>query len=142
MKNKTVGTVLVTCRIHWVRYWLAWLLSLIFVIGTLTNILSGKTEEGFALLLGAAVFALPALYRLAANCIILTDKMIYSKKGLLKTKELTAPIDKIQNVEIKSGLIGKIFGYATVRIDTISGLYTLPGVKNADMLRNKFYEVR
>lgn len=141
MKKNIVGNVLVTCRVHWVRYWLAWLLSAIFIIGFISVLCTGVVDEAFALLLGAAVFALPPLYRLAANCIILTDKMIYSKNGLIKTRELTAPIDKIQNIEIKSGLLGKCFGYSTVRIDTITELYSLKGVKNADLLRNKFYKI-
>lgn len=142
MKSIIFGTKLIECRIHWVRYWIAWLFTAVFSIGALSYILEGNFEDGLILLGGGILFALIPTYCLTANCIVLTDKMIYAKKGLLKTRELSAPIDKIQNIEIKKGILGRCFGYANVKIDTISGVYSLSGVKNADALCKKFFEIR
>jgi uncharacterized membrane protein YdbT with pleckstrin-like domain len=45
---------------------------------------------------------------------------------------MDAPLDKVQNCSVSSGLWGKIFGYGTVVIDTAAGKYTFTMVKQAD----------
>ena len=142
MKNSIIGNEIVTCRIHWVCYWKSWLLTVIFLIGSVDYLILKKPTDALILLGGAAIFAIIPVYQLFANRITLTDKMIYARRGIIKTRELSAPIDKVQNIEIKKTILGRIFGYATVKVDTISGVYILRGVKNADKLNESFFMVR
>lgn len=140
--KKVYGNVLVTCRMHWINYWLSLGLAALFVIGALGYTFGGNGSDALILLLGAAVFAAVPVYRLLTNRFVLTDKMIYSKTGFIRSKVLSSPIDKIQNISLTSGLFDKLFGLSTVRIDTVSGLYVLRGVKHADKIMEAYYGLR
>ena len=142
MKNAIIGNEIVTCRIHWVCYWKSWLLAILFLAGSVKYLTMRMPSDALILLVGAAAFAALPTYRLFANRITLTDKMVYARKGIIRTHELSAPIDKVQNIEIKKTILGRIFGYATVKVDTVSGVYLLRGVKNADKLNESFFMVR
>lgn len=67
----------------------------------------------------------------------ITDKRVIGKTGIISTKSLDAPLNKIQNCSAESGLIGKIFGYGTVKIMTASGTFNYVGVKEADVFKNR-----
>lgn len=60
----------------------------------------------------------------------ITNKRVIGKTGLISTKALDAPLNKVQNASVANGLFGKIFNYGTVRIDTAAGTYTFYGIKN------------
>lgn len=140
--KKIFGNKLVTCKTHWIIYWFWFLLAIVMLSGIPVMAPSEGIESVIAFTFGAVVFAIIPLYRLLANKIVLTDKMLYCKKGIIKTKELSAPIEKIQNIEIKSGLLGKCFKYADVDIDTVSQHYRMHGVKNAEALVEAYYNAR
>ena len=135
MTNKIFGKTLVTCRVHWSNFWFSLGLAALFVIGAISYTIGGKGSDGAILLIGAAFFAVIPLYRILTCRFVLTDKMIYSKTGFIKTKEM-------QNISLSSGLCGKLFGVSNVRIDTISGVYTLRGVRGADALLEAFYGLK
>lgn len=141
-QHKIFGEKLVTCKFHPVRYWLAWLLAIIFFIGFVTYLFQGKTQDAFILLIPVVLFAGLPLLRIASNKIVLTDKAIYGKSGLVRTKELSSPIDKIQNLREESGLLGKAFGYSTLYVDTISESYVMKGVKHANELIGAYYNIK
>lgn len=142
MTNKIFGKTLVTCRVHWSNYWFSLGLAALFVIGAISYTIGGKGSDGAILLIGAAFFAVIPLYRILTCRFVLTDKMIYSKTGFIKTKEMSSPIEKVQNISLSSGLCGKLFGVSNVQIDTISGVYTLRGVRGADALLEAFYGLK
>lgn len=72
--------------------------------------------------------------------IVLTDKRIFGNKGLLKTKTLSSPISKITNVSVNQSLLGKVLGYGTIYIDTISGNYAFKYIKKPMDLHNAIIE--
>lgn len=47
-----------------------------------------------------------------------TNKNVIGKIGLIRTASLSSPLNKVQNVGVSSGLLGKIFKYGTVSIET------------------------
>lgn len=65
----------------------------------------------------------------------ITNKKVVGKVGLLKTKSLDAPLDKINNVSVSSGFWGKIFKYGNIRIDTSSGVFDFAYIKNAEEVK-------
>lgn len=142
MKRSIIGNEIITCRVHPVCYWPLWLLTAVFLIGSIDFLFSGMPTDALILLGGAVIFALVPVYQLLANRITLTDKMIYARRGIIKSYELAAPLDKVQNIMIKKTILGRIFGYATVKVDTISGIYFLRGVKDADKLNESFFMAR
>ena len=141
-KQRTIfGEVLVTCRLHPVRYWLRWIFALIFVFGVATYLFEGKTQDAFILLIPVVLFAGPPLLRIATNKIILTDKAIYMVEGVIRIKESLAPVDKIQNLREYSSLLGRVFGYSSLYVDTISQRYVMKGVRHASDLIEAFYSL-
>lgn len=65
----------------------------------------------------------------------LTNKKIFGKTGLLNKIEMDSPIGKINNVTIKSGLGGQLFGYGTVVICTSSGTYNFKLIKSPEAFK-------
>ncbi len=50
----------------------------------------------------------------------ITNRRIKGKIGLINTNELDSPLNKINSVQIKQGLFGKLFNYGTIIITTSS----------------------
>lgn len=103
--------VMLTARIHWTTLLPHILLILLFVgIFTIWGPLIAMftTELGF------------------------TNKKLLGKLGLINTKSLDTPLNKINNVSVTSGLGGKMFGYGTLQITTSSGSYLFKGITGAN----------
>jgi uncharacterized membrane protein YdbT with pleckstrin-like domain len=66
----------------------------------------------------------------------ITNKRIVGKVGVLNTRALDAPLNKIQNVAVDQPFFGKIFNYGTVKVDTAAGNYVFTAIKNADAFKN------
>ena len=64
-----------------------------------------------------------------------TNKKVIGKTGLVKTKSLEAPLNKINNASVDQGFFGKILGYGTVRIDTSSGTYIFSHISKPDKFK-------
>jgi len=65
-----------------------------------------------------------------------TNKNFFGKVGLINTKVLNSPLNKINNVSVQSGLFGKLFGYGSVHVDTASGAYNYKYISNAESFRS------
>ena len=63
------------------------------------------------------------LIDLFTTTLCFTNKKIIGKRGLIRTKTLEAPLNKINNASVEQGLFGKLMNYGTIRIDTSSGTY-------------------
>ena len=66
----------------------------------------------------------------------ITNKRIIGKVGVANTKSLDAPLNKIQNSSVTQTFFGKIFNYATVRIDTAAGNFEFPAIKNGEKFKS------
>ncbi|MGN0536726.1 MAG: PH domain-containing protein [Acutalibacteraceae bacterium] len=64
--------------------------------------------------------------------LVVTNKKVIGKVGLVSTKAMDAPLNKIQNVAVSSGLGGKIFGYGHINISTASGQFRFKNIKHPD----------
>lgn len=65
----------------------------------------------------------------------ITNKRVVGKAGFINSASLDAPLNKIQNVAVSSGLFGKIFNYGNVKITTAAGAFNFAGIKNADAFK-------
>ena len=77
-----------------------------------------------------------ALISMFTTELVLTNKRLYAKVGLINTKTLDTPLNKVNTISISSGLGGKIFGYGTLRITSSSGAYVLKGIKSPATFRD------
>lgn len=92
---------------------------------------------GAPLLFIPTIIAIVRIIRFLCTELAITDKRIIGKVGIINTKSLDAPLNKIQNVSAESGLIGKILNFGTIKIMTASGTFNYPGVKEADVFKNR-----
>lgn len=67
--------------------------------------------------------------------LVITNKRIVGKIGVLNTKSLDAPLNKIQNVSVDQPFFGKIFNFGTVKVNTAAGTFEFAAVKNADAFK-------
>ena len=80
------------------KHWMYWVLPIITVIG---------------------VLVIP--YRLARfyiDKIVLINRKFYVSAGLISKEIITTPIDKITKIYYETGLLGRIFGYGTIFVQS------------------------
>lgn len=70
----------------------------------------------------------------------LSNKRLVGKYGLINTKQMDSPLNKINTISVESGLGGKIFGYATVTVNTASTIYIFKCIANAENFKQNVLE--
>lgn len=65
----------------------------------------------------------------------ITNRRIKGKTGLIKTNELDSPLNKINSVQVKQGLCGKIFNYGTIIITTSSSVFEFDYVNKPNQFK-------
>lgn len=72
----------------------------------------------------------------------ITNKRIIVKSGLFSSNTTEATLDKVQNVNFRQSLLGKLFNYGTVVIQTAAtfGKEGLRGVKDPKLVRDVLLE--
>ncbi len=81
--------------------------------------------------------AVISLIQMYCMSLAVTNKRVVGKVGVLSTKTMDAPLNKVQNVSCSSGLIGKIFNYGTVTISTAAGQIAFAYVKSPETFKSK-----
>lgn len=68
--------------------------------------------------------------------IIITNKRIRGKTGLINTNELDSPLNKINGVQVEQGLFGKLFNYGTISITTSSTVFHFDMISKPQDFKN------
>ena len=87
----------------------------------------------FVIILGV-FWLIRDLILFASMRITLYEDHIEGKVGIIRTHKLNSPLEKVQSVEVKSGLMGKIFNYGTIGVTTAGSVIKFPGIKGANKL--------
>lgn len=61
-----------------------------------------------------------------------TNKRIRGKVGVVDTKALDAPIDKLQNVSVYQTFWGRIFNHSIIQINTTAGVWRFKYIKDGE----------
>lgn len=67
--------------------------------------------------------------------LVVTNKRVEGKTGLIHTERMDSRIEQITSVKVSQGLIGKIFKYGTVNINTAGGNYEFKYIINPERVR-------
>lgn len=86
------------------------------------------------------IWLIPRLIHMLTTELSLSNKRLVGKYGLINTKQMDSPLNKINSVTVESGLIGKIFGYATITVNTASTVYIFKNIANGDAFRYSILE--
>lgn len=132
-------------HLHWLIYLRGLVLlaiaCLIFAVGMSANM---DPNARIAFLGLAGFIALWALFALAAAAIrrgttemVVTNRRVIYKSGLISRRTMEMNISKIETVDVDQGILGRIFGYGTIMIrGTGAGFEPLAGVAHPLALRN------
>ena len=132
-----------------ISYWIA--VAIFFIIAIIsgnntTKIVHNyyRQTNGFAVfclvvsIIFIIVYLIPAITKtiaLSTTELAVTNKKLVGKLGLINTKSMDAPLNKVQNISVSSGLGGKIFGYGNIKISTASGNFSFKGVEMVDSFK-------
>lgn len=73
------------------------------------------------------------------NDLILTNKRVFGKCGLISTTQMQSPLNKIDSVSFSNGLIGKLIGYGTVEIATTSSHFKFRYIRDGQTFYNDIF---
>ncbi|MEA3376659.1 MAG: PH domain-containing protein [Chloroflexota bacterium] len=69
-------------------------------------------------------------FRWLGKRLIVTDRRVIWREGLLGGIERSVPLEQVQDITIHRGLFGRILGYGNVHIETAGGSATEVVAKN------------
>lgn len=75
------------------------------------------------------------IIRMCSTKLTVTNKRVYGKYGLINTKSLDTPLNKVTTVSVSNGLFGKIFGYGNVVVNTAAGTFNFKYIKSPENFR-------
>lgn len=144
MKTKTpTTTALVTCRRHWVAYIIPGIISAFTALMGIAVLVEGDAYGILMIVVAAAIIGLSYIF-INSSHLTLSEDSIEGKTGIIKTVKMVSPISKVQDVSVRSGLFGKIFGYSTITVSTSGSAiteYVFAGVTNASEFQQKYIEI-
>ena len=76
------------------------------------------------------------LIYMLTSVLAFTNKRVISKRGLLNIKVLDSPIEKVNDVDVRQTMLGRILNYSSIVIRTSSSTYTFDYVKDAIKFKN------
>ncbi len=139
MKNQVLDEkVIYECKAHWISLVFPGFICVLTLISAITMLCDGSAGFGnfFGLVIMAAlIFGIPYLC-VKSNKLVLTDKRLYGKNGILRVQKLSVPVDKVQYVNINQGILGKILGYSDIKINAITGTYVFKKQINSEEMQN------
>jgi uncharacterized membrane protein YdbT with pleckstrin-like domain len=145
-------TVLYRARYHWVFYRSGLVVLFLAALLGAASLYSSRTApgSGVAQPVGylALAFAVLAAMLLAARSIrarndefVVTDRRVLRSVGLLSKEHEQAPIEKIQDITVTQGLVGRILGYGDVSLETASerGTLVFPMIAEPEAFRTAIW---
>ena len=72
-------------------------------------------------LVAALVTRIPQMLANLDTDVIVTDKRLYSRTGIIDIKDQVCDLDNISDVTVDPNLFGRLFDYADIRIQTYAG---------------------
>jgi len=152
-KNLAPGeAILYRARYHWVFYRFS-IIVLILAAGLGLAALRARNaqagaEVGQPLGILAAVFVVIGLVAFVARRIranmdefVVTNRRVIRKVGLVAREIQHAPLEKVQDITIEQGLLGRMLGYGTVIVETASekGMLVFPAIASPESLRTHIW---
>jgi membrane protein YdbS with pleckstrin-like domain len=137
-------TVKVVGRLHWSIYSRALVvLAVAVALLVLSERISDLDWQHYALMAAGVIGLLGILLlvgawiRRRATEIVVTDRRVIFKRGLLSRHTVEMNVSKIETVDVEQGLSGRIWGYGTLMIrGTGAGFEPLEGVGSPIRIRN------
>jgi uncharacterized membrane protein YdbT with pleckstrin-like domain len=127
--------------IHWIVYWPGVAVALLAVVAywfSETRFLTGMWRyTAYALALVAVVLLIQQWFQCWVTEIAVTNRRVIYKKGLVRRQTNEMNMDKVESVQVKQSIVGRMLDYGTVTIlGTGEGFETLRTIASPIELRN------
>ncbi len=138
-------TVRALGRLHWLIFWpsMFWLLVAVAIacVGVFVAVEEPQRQYCFysaaAIAFVGLVMMLAEWMRRRSTEIVVTDRRVILKRGLMSRYTAEMAVSKIETVDVIQSVLGRMFGYGTVVIrGTAAGIEPLRGVAAPITLRN------
>jgi|SRR5665647_3052935 len=127
---------------HW-KFFLSYLAGSVFLASALGAYIAGSRAGAplamvaIALVIGLALM-LSAIIRRQTTELVLTDRRIIMKRGLVSRDTVEINLNKVESLHVNQGLMGRILGYGDVTVvGTGASLEPLRGISSPLELRKK-----
>ena len=132
---------------HW-KYAFHYLVGALLVVGGLYAMVAASGREGISstiavvpLAIGLTLIVIALVSRMTTE-LVLTDRRIITKSGLISRNTVEMNLAKIESIHVNQGLLGRILNYGDVTVvGTGSSLEPLRGIADPLQLRIKLGEV-
>lgn len=104
-------------QLHWINYLFTWFLCLLTFLLVLLWLADATLRQNLECQVFVGVVVLWAIYdylRLATIELVITNKRVICKKGIISVKTQELKTNKIESVEIRQSILGRILGYGTL----------------------------
>ena len=135
-------TVRFHTNVHWFVYLkaiAAFLIALVFLIWFALSDPSSPVLLVVALvfaLIGAVLFV-PAWLRRLGTEVVVTDRRVIYKTGLIRRRSIEINMDKVESVDVDQSILGRLFGYGSITIHgTGESIEPLWGIAHPIEFRN------
>lgn len=137
-KEELQEAVIYECKPHWIGLVIPSIISFFFTEASIMGMTRESEDRMFFLvflILSLSIFVIPFL-SMKTNKLVLTDKRLYGRTGILKVKKLSVPVSKVQYINVDKGILGRFLGYADIKINAITGTYIFHKQSNAEEMQN------
>ncbi len=128
---------------HW-KFFLSYLVGGVFLLTALSAYIASGNHAGSSSALVAAALAiglaviLSAVIRRQTTELVLTDRRIITKRGLISRDTVEMNLNKVESLHVNQGLMGRILDYGDVTVvGTGASLEPLLGIARPLELRRK-----
>jgi uncharacterized membrane protein YdbT with pleckstrin-like domain len=143
---KTDEQILVKCEVHWFGWSGPLVGTILFLILAVAYVMVPEaTGAVIACIVISLAFAVKALWNKYSHSLILTESRVIGKHGIIHVSKLVSPVWKVQGVIVDKSLLGRLFGYASIGIDTAGTgkiEYRYKYIKNADEFQQRFIQIQ
>lgn len=145
-------SIVYRARYHWIFYRTGLLILLLaFLLGAAALYASKSSTNagtaqvvaylgaGFAVLAGMILLA--RAFRASQDEFVVTDRRILRSVGVVSREHEQAPIEKIQDITVTQGLLGRLLGYGDVSLETASerGTLLFPAIADPEAFRTAIW---
>lgn len=109
-------------------------------------VMFNKTQIGLIILAACVVVAIVTrIPRIIANLdtdVVVTDKRLYARTGIVDIKDQVCDLSNVSDVTVDPTILGRMFDYADVRIQTFAGDedFVLRGIAHAYDMRRAIHQ--